>query len=134
MKKTNLLFGTLLCMTLVGCNGGNNNSDALVVGLECAYAPFNWTELNENDYTLKIENASGYADGYDIQIAKYLGEKLNREVVVKKIAWESLIPSLNLGEINCIIAGMSYDEERDLTVDFTNNYYTSEMTKMCDLL
>ena len=128
MKKTNLLFGTLLCMTLVGCNGGNNNSDALVVGLECGYAPFNWTETNANDYTLKIENASGYADGYDIQIAKYLGEKLDREVVVKKIAWESLIPSLTLGEINCIIAGMSYDEERDLTVDFTNNYYTSEMT------
>ena len=128
MKKLSLLLGTLLCATLVGCNGGKTNDDALVVGLECAYAPFNWTELEENEFTVKIDNASGYADGYDVQVAKYLGDKLGREVVVKKIAWDSLIPSLTLGEINCIIAGMSYSEERDLTVDFTENYYTSEMT------
>ena len=129
MRRQNLLFSALLCATLVGCGGGsNNNNDVLVVGLECDYAPFNWTSPEASDYTLEINNADGYADGYDIQIAKYLGEKLNKEVVVKKIAWDSLIPSLNLGDINCIIAGMSYSEERDLSVDFTSNYYTSEMT------
>ena len=128
MRRQNLLFSALLCATLVGCGGGSNNNDVLVVGLECDYAPFNWTSPEASDYTLEIKNADGYADGYDIQIAKYLGEKLNKEVVVKKIAWDSLIPSLNLGDINCIIAGMSYSEERDLSVDFTSNYYTSEMT------
>ena len=57
MKKLSLLLGTLLCATLVGCNGGKTNDDALVVGLECAYAPFNWTELEENEFTVKIDNA-----------------------------------------------------------------------------
>ena len=74
MRRQNLLFSALLCATLVGCGGGNNNNnDVLVVGLECDYAPFNWTSPEASDYTLEINNADGYADGYDIQIAKYLG-------------------------------------------------------------
>lgn len=131
MKMRKLLLGltTLFAVTTLGaCSNNNFDNEKLVVGLECDYSPFNWTATEESEYTLKIENASGYADGYDIQIAKYLGEKLNKEVVVKKIAWDSLIPSLDAGQINCIIAGMSYSEERDLSVDFTSNYYTSEMT------
>ena len=103
-------------------------NDKLVVGMECAYAPFNLTEYEANYNTIPISNVSGYADGYDIAIAKYLGEKLNVPVEVKKYEWEALLTAISLGEINCIIAGMSYTEERDLTIDFTNNYYTSQMT------
>ena len=131
MKMRKLLLGltTLFAVAALGaCSNNNFDNEKLVVGLECEYSPFNWTETESNQHTLKIDNASGYADGYDIQIAKYLGEKLDKEVVIKKIAWDSLIPSLDAGQINCIIAGMSYSEERDLSVDFTSNYYTSEMT------
>ena len=60
MKKTSLLLGTLLCATLVGC--GNNSStstssqerEKLIVGLECNYAPFNWTEMKEQILTMKL--------------------------------------------------------------------------------
>jgi len=129
MKRLLLGLTTLVAVTTLGaCSNNEFDNEKIVVGLECEYSPFNWTATEESEYTLKIENAAGYADGYDIQIAKYLGEQLNKEVVVKKIAWDSLIPSLESGQINCIIAGMSYSEERDLSVDFTANYYTSEMT------
>ena len=129
MKKLLVGLTALVAVTTLGaCSNNNFDNEKLVVGLECDYSPFNWTATEESEYTMKIDNASGYADGYDIQIAKYLGEKLDKEVVIKKIAWDSLIPSLDAGQINCIIAGMSYSEERDLSVDFTSNYYTSEMT------
>lgn len=107
----------------------NSNSNRLVVGMECDYAPFNWTALEKNDFTLPIDNVKNqYVDGYDVQIAKYLGEQLNMEVVIKKIDWDSLVFAVDTNMINCIIAGMSYSEERDLSVDFTSNYYTSQMT------
>lgn len=129
MKKLLIgLFSLLSLSTLGACSTNTFDNEKIVVGLECEYSPFNWTETAENEFTMKIENANGYADGYDVQIAKYLGEQLEKEVVIKKIAWDSLIPSLTMGQINCIIAGMSYSEERDLSVDFTENYYTSEMT------
>ena len=66
-------------------------ADKLVIGRECNYAPFNWTETKENENTLKISNAQGYADGYDIQIAKKLSEKRGREVEIVKELWESLV-------------------------------------------
>ena len=131
MKKNYLLgcLAVLLSTTFMGCSKNQSfDNSKLVVGMECDYAPFNWTEYDANDNTVKIDNVAGYADGYDVAISKYLGEKLGVEVVIKKLVWDSLITSLNIVDINCIIAGMSYSEERDLTIDFTENYYTSQMT------
>lgn len=126
---SSILCGLISALSVTSCEGTSNSNGTLVIGLECNYTPFNWTELSENEYTLPISNVSdSYADGYDIQIAKYLGEKLNYEIVIKKLEWDALLTSMVTNDINCIIAGMSYSEERDLTIDFTNNYYTSEMT------
>ena len=127
---SSVLCGLISVLSMTSCdNSQTNGKKQLVIGLECNYTPFNWTELSENEYTLPISNVSdSYADGYDIQIAKYLGEKLDYEIVIKKLEWDALLTSMVTVDINCIIAGMSYSEERDLTIDFTNNYYTSEMT------
>lgn len=127
---SSVLCGLISVLSMTSCDNSQTNSKKqLVIGLECNYTPFNWTELIENEYTLPISNVSdSYADGYDIQIAKYLGEKLDYEIVIKKLEWDALLTSMVTDDINCIIAGMSYSEERDLTIDFTNNYYTSEMT------
>ena len=127
---SSVLCGLISVLSMTSCdNSQTNGKKQLVIGLECNYTPFNWTELSENEYTLPISNVSdSYADGYDIQIAKYLGEKLDYEIVIKKLEWDALLTSMVTVDINCIFAGMSYSEERDLTIDFTNNYYTSEMT------
>lgn len=98
------------------------------MGLECDYAPFNWTSTSASTYTLPIDGIPGqYADGYDIQIAKELGQAMNKEFVIKKIEWVALIPALQTGDINAIIAGMSYTAERDNSVDFSEAYYTSDI-------
>ena len=99
----------------------------LIVGLECNYAPFNWTDTTASTYSWPIDGqANMYAAGYDVSIARLLAEKLNYNLVIRKLTWESLIPSLS-SNINCIIAGMTDTEERRQSVDFTNEYYRSEL-------
>jgi len=125
LKTVVLLTSSLL---LAGCVGESFDNSKLVVGLECDYAPFNWTSTSTSAYTLPIDGIPGqYADGYDIQIVKELGQAMNKEVVIKKIEWGALIPALQTGDINAIIAGMSYTAERDNSVDFSEAYYTSDI-------
>jgi len=106
----------------------DSSKDTLTIGLECDYSPFNWTEVTPSTYSYPINGVTNqYADGYDIQIAKYLATTLDMNLVIKKIKWESLIPSLQNDSIDLVIAGMTDTEERRLSIDFTDAYYTSEL-------
>jgi ABC-type amino acid transport substrate-binding protein len=127
MKKELLALGAVALLA-TSCSSQGFDNSKLVVGLECNYAPFNWTTTTETDFTLPIDGVSGqFADGYDVQVSKYLAEQLDVEVVIKKIEWGALIPALQSGDINAIVAGMSFTEERDLEVDFTSAYYVSDI-------
>ena len=100
----------------------------LVIGLECNYAPFNWTDTKANDYNYPIDGVSGqYADGYDIQVAKFIASEIGYNLVVKKYTWDALIPALQIDDIDCIIAGMTDTEDRRKSIDFTDMYYVSEL-------
>lgn len=130
MKKS--LTGIVCLLALItgalsSCTPTTFNNEKLIIGLECDYAPFNWMEPNENEHTLKVANKNIYADGYDIQMAKILGNKLGIEVEIHQIEWGSLIPELQFGTINAVIAGMTDTAERRMTIDFTNEYYRSEL-------
>lgn len=106
----------------------DETKETLIVGMEANYAPFNWTETSPSSYTYPLYDKTGeYADGYDVQIARMCAENLDYNLVIKKYTWEALIPALNSGEINMIIAGMTDTPERRLSIDFTNPYYTSEL-------
>ena len=96
------------------------------IGLECNYAPFNWTQTESTQSSVPIFEG-GYADGYDIQIAKIVAQGLGRELEVHKIEWDGLIPALLAGKIDAIIAGMSPREDRKVTIDFSEPYYTSDL-------
>ena len=98
----------------------------LVVGMECAYAPYNWAQAESNEYTVKLDNGM-YADGYDIQIAKKVAEAIGVTLVIKPIEWDGLIPALESGEIDMIIAGMSPTEKRKLSIDFSDTYFDSNL-------
>lgn len=97
------------------------------VGLEAGYAPFNWTQMDDSNGAVKIDNAAEYAGGYDVEIAKLIAKSLGKELVIVKTEWDGLIPALNSGKIDAIIAGMSPTAERKESIDFTDNYYTSEL-------
>lgn len=128
-KQTNMMLLSsiaLLSMLPLTTSCGANNQ--LRIALECNYAPFNWTESSQTDYTLPIANKfNQFADGYDIQIAKLLGEKLNKEVLIMKTAWESIIPDLQMGTVDLVIAGMTDTPERRQSIDFSDEYYRSEL-------
>lgn len=101
-------------------------AEELVIGMECNYSPFNWTANKSSEYTLPI-STGGYADGYDIQIAKILSEKMQMDVRIVKEQWESLIEDVNMGNTNLILAGMTDTEERRQSVLFSDEYYRSEV-------
>ncbi|MFA6587036.1 MAG: transporter substrate-binding domain-containing protein [Bacilli bacterium] len=125
-SKMALLFAVAVCgFSAVSCS--KNSEDSIRIGMECDYAPFNWTEAKENENNLAISNADGYADGYDIQVAKVIGEKLGKKVKIVKEKWESLVPDADSGLIDLVLAGMTNTEERAKTIDFSEEYYHSEV-------
>ena len=133
MKK--LLALLMILLLAAGCssnatpeNNGSNQpeSSVLRVGMECDYAPFNWTQVSDSDTAVAISSVD-YADGYDVVIASKLAAALGMEVQIVKTDWDSLIPSLNAGAIDCIIAGMTETPERAEAVNFTTPYYESDM-------
>lgn len=119
-----LLFG----VSLIGCKEqitGLKTEGVLVVGMECAYAPFNWTESVKTESNVKIEDVNGYAEGYDVQIAKIIAQELNLELKIKQLSFTGLVTALQNGQIDLIIAGMSPTEERKKAISFTEGYYRS---------
>ena len=133
MNLRNVLLASLCLIgvtTLASCNNttsaGLTTEGVLVVGMECAYAPFNWTETEATDSNVEIANLPGaYAEGYDVQVAKILAEELGLQLQIKALEWGALINNLNSGLIDCIIAGMSPTAERLEAIDFTSAYYES---------
>lgn len=129
MKKLLLTLSIFLTTCLTGCGETTiqpaSREDQFVVGMECAYAPFNWTESSQTAYNHPIEGTSLYCDGYDVSMAKAVAASLGKVLVVKAIEWDGLIPALESEQIDAIIAGMSPTEERKLSVDFTEAYYKS---------
>lgn len=128
MKK--LLSALLVLLMCVGCSSNNSSDEqtnVLKVGMECDYAPFNWTTVTAGDYTQPI-NSVDYADGYDVVMASKIAEQLGMQVQIVKLDWDALIPSLNSGEIDLIIAGMTDTPERRQSISFTTPYYESQMT------
>jgi len=99
----------------------------LRVGMECNYAPFNWTQTTASAFTVPIEGGMGYADGYDVQIAKKVAESLGMELVIVKTEWDGLPMGVVSGKLDAIIAGMSPTEDRKATLDFSDPYYTSDL-------
>ena len=132
MKRFSLvLFVLLFGVTLFACQGEDQfnleTENEIVVGLEAAYAPFNWATPEENEFTVALDGQSGfYADGYDVVMAQEIADALGLTLVIKAYSWDGLIPALNAGEIDLIIAGMSPTAERALTVNFSEEYYRSE--------
>ncbi len=103
---------------------GGSGSQTLRVGMEAAYAPYNWQVTEASDTTIPIENVSGaYADGYDVQVAKHVAAALDREPVAVKLSFDGLIDALASGQIDVIIAGMAPTEERRQSIDFSDPYF-----------
>jgi len=133
-KKISVLIAMSLSavMLLTGCGASSDGKkeskvETFKVGLEAGYAPFNWTQTDASNGAVKIEGSSEYAGGYDVEIAKKIAKDLGKELVIVKTEWDGLVPALNSGKIDAIIAGMSPTAERKAAIDFSDNYYKSNL-------
>lgn len=106
---------------------GGAQKAVLKVGMECAYPPYNWTQVDDSNGAVKIEGSNEYAGGYDVEIAKKVAQALDMELVVVKTKWEGLIPSVNSNIIDLIMAGMTETPERAEAIDFSIPYYSSKL-------
>ena len=96
----------------------------LTVGMECAYAPYNWTQTNDANGAVPISNVPGaYANGYDVMIAKKICEAYGWQLEIVSSAWDSLVPAVQSGTIDANIAGQSMTAERMAQVDMAGPYY-----------
>ena len=129
-----VLAGAMLLLT--GCGGAtsaettstdSSGKKVLRVGMECAYAPFNWTQLSEEvpdgSKAVPIYGSSDYAYGYDVMVAQKLADQMGMTLEVHKVEWDSIGLSLDAKEYDCIIAGMGRTKEREASYSFTEPYY-----------
>lgn len=114
-------------LVLSACGSSQEEKDYISVGLECGYAPYNWTQTDSSDGAVKIYNADGYANGYDIMIAKKIAESMGKKLRVYKYEWDSLIPGVTTSALDFIIAGMSPTEKRKQAIDFSDVYYNGNL-------
>lgn len=96
----------------------------LTVGMECTYAPYNWTQTDDSNGAVPIVNNPGsYANGYDVMIAQRICDTYGWKLEVQAIEWDGLIPALNAGTIDAVIAGQSMTTSRMEQVDMAGPYF-----------
>ena len=96
----------------------------LTVGMECAYAPYNWTQMDDSNGAVPIANNPGtFANGYDVMIAKKICEANGWELEIMAIGWDGLTPALNAGQLDAVIAGQSMTTDRLAEVDMAGPYF-----------
>ena len=82
------------------------------IGTEGAYPPWNGT------------NAAGELEGAEVDLAKDLCERMNATCILVAQDWDGIIPALQNGKYDAIIAGMSITAERMEVIDFSQGYAT----------
>ena len=96
----------------------------LTIAMECAYAPYNWTQGDDSNGAVPISNVPGsYANGYDVMIGKKICEANGWELEVIQSDWDSLVPGVQTGTFDAVIAGQSMTAERSEQVDFAGPYF-----------
>ena len=138
MKKIiALLFAAMLAFSSIACAATpaateTDTASAAVasgvedgvftVAMECAYAPYNWTQPDDSNGAVPIKDSKEFANGYDVMMAKKLAEANGWTLEVVRLDWDSLIPAVQTGQIDAVIAGQSMTPERMEQVDFAGPY------------
>lgn len=133
MKKiAALVMAVAMMLTMVVCSASASDATVpsgvedgvLTIAMECAYAPYNWAQSDDSNGAVPISNVPGsYANGYDVMIAKKICEANGWELEVIQSDWDSLVPGVQTGTFDAVIAGQSMTAERAEQVDFAGPYF-----------
>ena len=136
-RITCLVLALMLALSLAACGSGSTETTAapaavksgvedgvLTIAMECAYAPYNWTQGDDSNGAVPISNVPGsYANGYDVMIGKKIAEANGWQLEVIQSDWDSLVPGVQTGIFDAVIAGQSMTAERSEQVDFAGPYF-----------
>ncbi len=138
-RITAMLLAVLMLLAMTACGGSAAPAETeapaaaavtgvedgvLTIAMECAYAPYNWTQSDDANGAVEISNVPGsYANGYDVMIAKKICEANGWELEVVQSDWDSLVPGVQTGTFDAVIAGQSMTAERAEQVDFAGPYF-----------
>lgn len=103
----------LLCMIMLVAGCGKKDDSKLIMVTEAGFAPYEYY-------------SNGEIVGVEVDIAKEIAASMGKELVIKDIAFDSIINEVKTGKADFGAAGISYNEERAKNVDFTINYSTSK--------
>ncbi len=149
MQKFRMLTAAVLalsCAVLVSLSGCSSSSGAAAstaasagsaaasaagtkkvfrIALECAYAPYNWTQTDDSNGAVPIHGTDTFANGYDIQIGKKIADSMGAELEVHKTEWTAIPTAITSGVVDAGICGMTVTAERKKTLLFSDPYYDS---------
>ena len=122
MKKlAALLLALTMVLALCACSKKSNQGNAdlnliqpgkLLMVTNAAFPPYEMTD------------DAGNIIGIDPEIAKAIADKLNLELVIDNIDFDAALISVQENRHDVILAGLTYREDRDLVMDFTDSYAT----------
>lgn len=138
-KLLSLVLAASMFIGLAGCGGSGDNaaestgedgSKTLTVAMECGYAPYNWTQSDDSNGAVPIKDSKDYAYGYDVMMAKKIADALGYNLEIVKLDWDSLVPAVQSGSVDCVIARQSITSERLQMVDFSEPYYYASIVTL----
>lgn len=100
-------------MSLAGCGKSENE---LIMGTNAAFPPFEYTTTN---------GLVDEFDGIDVAIAQKIAEDAGKELKIENMQFEGLIAAVSTGKVDMVVAGMTADDERRQSVDFSDTYYVA---------
>lgn len=135
-----IALALVICLSFAACSNQasaesessepSEERETLRVAMECAYAPYNWTQTTDANGASPIADTSDYAYGYDVKMAQLIAEHLGMDLEIVKLDWDSLIPALQSGDVDAVIAGQSITAERCEVVDFSDPYYYASIVTL----
>ncbi len=123
MLTVSAVAAAMTCGMIGAQSVSADEKKTLKVAMECGYAPYNWTQPDDSNGAVPISGSSDYANGYDVMMAKHITEELGYDLEIVKLDWDSLVPAVQSGQVDCVIAGQSITSERSQMGDFTEPYY-----------
>jgi octopine/nopaline transport system substrate-binding protein len=115
MKRI-LPFAAIALVAALQSTAGLAQEKAIRIATEGAYAPWNFTA------------AGGKLDGFEIELANDLCARMKSRCEIVAQDWDGMIPALNAGKIDVIMAAMSVTEERKKVLAFSDIYAPTSST------
>ena len=123
-KMIAMLLALVMALSLAACgekanDGGTDNDTAkteLVLGTSADYAPF--------EFMYPDDSGEMVYGGIDVSVAKYIADEMGLTLKVENMGFDYLLPSLDKGDFDIVLAAMEATPERLENADFSDPYYT----------